>query len=141
MTSSEVQRLWNDAVVSYEAATGTKLNSLPSIANASDILNALQTQGTRFEAFRHSKSKVDKIRSTLGETLYFVDQLSKMLTPALSSVSFAGMIKFCDVNASDIADLCTSPGNFRRCWDPHTGNQNNEDKMSSYAQANIVDRE
>ncbi|KAK5093560.1 hypothetical protein LTS08_008884 [Lithohypha guttulata] len=85
MASSEVQRIWNDAVADFEASTSTKLDSLPVVSSAIDIVGALQIQETKFGVFRNSTSKVDKIRSAVKQGLHFVDQISKILASALSS--------------------------------------------------------
>lgn len=105
MASSEVQRIWDDAVASFEAATGTKLDSLPTVASADDLADALQIQETKFEAFRHSKSRVDKIRSTLKQSLHFVDQTGKILASTFSSVSLIDLEDTRHINLLTLVEL------------------------------------
>lgn len=131
MASSEVQRIWNDAVADFEASTSTKLDSLPVVSSAIDIVGALQIQETKFGVFRNSTSKVDKIRSAVKQGLHFVDQISKILASALSSVSLVDMNHRYGTDTLDFVELRTSFRYLRCRWLSCAGNKDTSEPVTA----------
>lgn len=85
-TQSDIGDLWKKAVDEFERTTNTKLDKLSPASNVEEILSIVQSQESRFNTFRHDKSRLDKFRSLVKRSLYPVEQMSKIISSAVTSV-------------------------------------------------------
>ena len=83
---TDIGTLWKAATDRYETATGVKIESLTKANNLDEILGQIQGNMASFKAHRHDGSKLDRFRSLVSKSLSLIEQLSKIVATAASSV-------------------------------------------------------
>ena len=85
-TVTDIGALWKGAIDQYEVVTGVKIESLSKANNVDEILCQIQGNMASFKGHRHDGSRLDRFRSLVGRSLDSVEQLSKIVASAASSV-------------------------------------------------------
>lgn len=113
-TQSDIGGLWKTAVNEFERTTNTKFNELSPASNVEEILGMVQSQENRFNTFRHDRSRVDRFRSLVTRSLYPIEQMSKIISPAISSVSHpAPLLQTISANCVRIIVFCSRVSDIR----------------------------
>ena len=84
---TDIAALWRGAIDRYEAVAGVKIECLTKANNIDEILSQIQGSMASFKAHRHDGSKLDRFRSLVSRSLEPIEQLSKIVATAASSVS------------------------------------------------------
>lgn len=84
---TDVSAMWRTAIDEFERTTKTKFGSLTQIDSVDDILKDAKSRELKFKSYRHNESKLDRFRSLVGRSLIPIEQLSKIISSAVVSVS------------------------------------------------------
>jgi len=82
----EFGAIWRVAIDRYEEITMVKIQSLAEANNVNEILNDIHERETKFKAYRHDGSKLDKFRTLVGRSLNPIEKLGDMVASAASTV-------------------------------------------------------
>lgn len=75
--------LWKEALLDYQRSVGTNLQA--KYGNVKDIAAFGSKEMEKFRKFRHSKNKVDKLRSLFKDNLEFIKRGTQQLATAAST--------------------------------------------------------
>lgn len=84
--STDIADLWGDALSDYYKTTGQDLKTLPRFTSVSDIMDDAQLKNDLFDAFRHDKGKVDKLRSAVSRNSDLVMKGAEYIAQAATPV-------------------------------------------------------
>jgi hypothetical protein len=102
--TSDVGRLWEDALDKYYKDTKTNIKHLPQMKwSVGDIMEEQQRQVESFNKYRHNKGLTDKFRSVVNKNSAVIQSVANNVANAASSVSLQDIL--CFRNKERRADL------------------------------------
>lgn len=84
---TDIGAIWKMAIDQYEKTTTKKIDSLAGACSIDEILSEIHDKETKFKAFRHDESKLDKFRTIVKKSLAPIIALSGIVGTATSTVS------------------------------------------------------
>ena len=92
--TTDVEEIWQTAILDYEEATGTSLDSLVRARTLEDVLREIKDKESKFELKRHDSSKIDKFRTLVKKSLQPIEKLSEIAAHAGTGVSISTPFSF-----------------------------------------------
>ncbi|KAI0105555.1 hypothetical protein GGR51DRAFT_192913 [Nemania sp. FL0031] len=90
-SSSDIDLIWKTAVAQYEAQTGARVYAATGQTTLEEVWAEISQTKSNFQSFRHSGSKISKIRTHISSAFTPIEALGQVVAHATKAVRSPNM--------------------------------------------------